>query len=162
MYFKNLMTGYGYKILVPFFFFLSLSLSFFVVVVEWWRLESVVLRLVELAIRWDPGLREGVLFHLGFFLRWLGCCCFFFSSRRNGQRSRNKSVVKDSYGIEVLPSFLLHILVSFFWKYHIYLIASHPLNSCLSYVYIIFDCGSVQMGVISCRKQDTSAVVFEC
>lgn len=43
MYFKNSLTGYGYEVLVPFFFCWVVKIG-----------AGVVLRLVELAGRWDP------------------------------------------------------------------------------------------------------------
>lgn len=43
--------------------------------VKWWRLEPIVFRPVELAVRGEPSLREGVLFHSS------------ISSQRNGQKN---------------------------------------------------------------------------
>lgn len=76
----------------------------FLFFLEWWRLEHIVLRLVELACRRDPVLTER---------------CFYFSFRisfrcflpvgQNGQRGGKlkKSVIADGYRVEFTSAVVL-------------------------------------------------------
>lgn len=52
---------------------------------KWWRLEPIVLKLAELASRWDPSLRERVLFCLWFSFFSTG---FFFPVREMDREAK--------------------------------------------------------------------------